>query len=152
MLLQSVKYKILAMKEFEHSHILAHWIRQLFVDALREQPTTHPSMADPESFIQQRSVGSTPGSCTQVQVGDYAGVHSEPPSTTLYALPTDSARVQFSSENYPSTIFRSITNEDRRGLYDISMGNQGSENPEAGPNASYDLYAFEQLQCNLFDL
>jgi hypothetical protein len=38
-LLQSVKYKLLALREFEERYVLAKWIRQLFVDVFdREQP------------------------------------------------------------------------------------------------------------------
>lgn len=36
-----MKYNILALKEFEQCHVLAHWIRELFVDALRELPVSH---------------------------------------------------------------------------------------------------------------
>ncbi|KAH8879527.1 hypothetical protein GQ53DRAFT_854621, partial [Thozetella sp. PMI_491] len=36
-LLQSVKYKLLALKDFESCHVLANWIRQLFMSALHDQ-------------------------------------------------------------------------------------------------------------------
>lgn len=43
-LLSSIKYKLLALKDFEECHVLASWIRQLFFDMFdqqRRQETDH---------------------------------------------------------------------------------------------------------------
>lgn len=48
-LLSSIKYKLLALKDFEECHVLAGWIRQLFFDMFDQQRRQDKAGHSPEA-------------------------------------------------------------------------------------------------------
>lgn len=119
-LLQSVKYKLLALKEFEECYIMAKWIRQLFLDVFDQQKCNSGLAPAPDDGTNEsnRMTNSSLRSITEFEKGTPS---FWPPETGRELLPEGLEGRTFSYGSTPNALVNSHTNQSPWGGWPLTV-------------------------------